>query len=36
MKKYIVGLSMVLLSFSLGGCGSTNNAETQSSTEKGL
>lgn len=34
MKKYIFGLSMVLLSFSLGGCGSTNNAETQSSTEK--
>lgn len=31
MKKYIVGLSIALLSLGLAGCGSTNSAETDSS-----
>lgn len=34
MKKYIVGLSMVLLSLGLVGCGSTNNEESSDSTGK--
>ena len=34
MKKYIVGLSMVLLSLGLVGCGSTNNEGSSDSTGK--
>ena len=34
MKKYIVGLSMVLLSLGLVGCGSTNNEKSSDSTGK--
>ena len=34
MKKYIVGLSVVLLGIGLAGCGSTNNEGTSDSTGK--
>ena len=34
MKKYIVGLSIVLLSLGLVGCGSTNNEGSSDSTGK--
>lgn len=34
MKKYIVGLSLVLLGAGLAGCGSTNGESTSASTDK--